>query len=100
MIDTFLNMRNLVKSYKVSGFNTFIHEQLSAFYMSNRDIFNETLLAIVVGLPIILCIVFVVTRHVKATFYVFLMVVATDVELLGLGYWLGQDFDFFLVYVY
>ena len=57
--------------------------------------FDDTIMAMIFAIPCIILIVAVVIRHVKGTLLVFLMVVMTDMGMIGVCYWTGQPFDFF-----
>eukprot|EP00494_Astrolonche_serrata_P031191 UN31460 len=100
MLDYMDIVKDVMKSYDKEGFTSFGYNKLGAVYESNIAIIEETFFAVMLCVPIILVIIAFVTRHVKATFFVFIMVASTDIQIIGIAYWLGVNFDFFLVYVY
>jgi len=59
-----------------------------------EDSLPNLLLSLYVGVPVITVIVLANLRHLQASFYVFIMIVSIDIELIGISALLGTTFDF------
>jgi len=95
-IDNYHELTDFFKSYTTDGLRMFRFDTVTSFFISNDSVIGETLITLFIGIPVITIIVFLVLGHAQATLYVFLMMILTDVQLLGLCHWLNIDFDFFL----
>jgi len=95
IINAYKDNQAVVEDHEDDNLMAFLFNHIAAFYISNAQIIYQTLTAVAIGIPIIVCIVYLMVRHVRGTFYVLFMVIMTDIDVIGICYYLDIDFDFF-----
>jgi len=94
VIQSYEDIAKIIDDYTTYNVDAFIFNIHSAYYISNSTILWQTLLALGIGGPVICFIVWCILQHLQATSYVLAMMILTDVDMIGLSYWMNIDFDF------